>query len=129
MKYFKLYITLLLFYFVFSTTWIEVDGTFPALPKIIATSACMLVLAFYAINDYGWSGLLLFPFSVFLWALIVDGFTGLWFHGDFFYLSTGTWPDKHVARIVNNGELYFIFKSIGLLVTGGLFYYLNDRKP
>ena len=120
LTYSQIFILCLLGYIIFNIAYIGINHTMQPPVKITATSICILVCLISSIKQYKWHAFLVFPFSVFLWALIIDGFTGLWFHSDFFYMSENTWPDKQLLRVVQNGEMYFVFKSIGLLVTGGL---------
>ena len=132
-QYWKKYAICLLAYLVINIIYIEVNHTMPAHIKATLTGGAMLILlTFGTITAYNLSGnwwrvIWIIPLSVVLWATTVDAVLGLWFHGDIFYLSKNTWPDKEILRVVQNGKLYAVTKGIILLVSAPLLYYVKYR--
>ena len=85
--------------------------------KGVVLLVAFLFLAKSEVGNY-WKGLLLIPFAIGAWALCHDFFMGLILHGNPFYLSVNTWPDKRIVTFVHNGYLYTLFKLCYLAVIG-----------
>ena len=132
-NYWKIYSITLLAYIFFNILWIDARNGLENDIKIVATSGCMIFLfiaGIIAVKSDGaklWCVILLIPISIIFWATMVDFFIGLAFHGNPFYLSN-TWPDSKIIKVVQNGQLYAIFKLIAMIVCATLTYYITINK-
>ena len=123
MTYWLTYRITLLSYLIFSIGWISIAHTMPALPKIIGTSVCALVVVVYGIVKLKRKFWNVIPLSLFMWAFVVDSVIGTWFHGSLFYLSETTWPDRIILEIFHNGVLYALLKGWGIIISWRLSTY------
>ena len=126
-NYWKHFCIGLFLYIGFGYIFISTYGKMSMPIKITVTGFCMIYLFSVGIRELSylknklWKIILIIPLSITLWALSVDLFTGLFFHGNPFYLGN-SWPDNLIKM---PGELYFILKSTAALVFSGLLYYIR----
>jgi len=123
--YFTILSILLLCDLVYNIWYIRKYRTLGFARKTILTAISGTLLAGVSIALFKWYGLLLWPFSVILWATIKDAVIGVWFHRNPFYLSETTQPDKWLLKYFGNGTLYLFFKIVCLIFFSGLLRYIQ----